>query len=236
MYDVYLLISEALPGLKAGASGELPTRRIGSADTSSLQPRSEERGFRDLCCKSEDNRIKKSGTDGGLPSTTFSTKSGAGFTLMEVILTLGILAILAVVTVAFSRQGSTDKELTLAVETMVSVLRDVQQRAITQRDGKRWGAFFEDRPAGSADRFQLFSDTYLAANVESTRFLTSLLTFDSSAAGWSGSPPAKEIIFRQRDGLPLLPVGDTNSVIIIKTADGSRSRTITVTADGTITY
>lgn len=158
-----------------------------------------------------------------------------GFTLLEILLVLAITAVLGVVGAVFNAQFRELKDLDAAISSIAAVVRDAQQKSITQEERDRWGIWLEVR-AGTAS-YLLFKGT--SAAVRARYQLPPTLAFDTS--GWSDVPPgtcpddcAAEVTFTPLDGLPS---GGTDVILEVHLVNDSASaRTITIFANGTISY
>lgn len=108
-----------------------------------------------------------------------------GLTMYEVILVMGITAILAAVGtinfVGFKRA----QDLQLTRNEIVSVLRNAQDRSITQVEETSWGVRVEN-PTSDRGVFELFRGaTYNPANVIARHTLRSGIEFTEPAPGTS---------------------------------------------------
>lgn len=120
--------------------------------------------------------------------------SRAGFTLVEVLLVLGIIGVLAGLTIPLVASLPATTNLQTAAESLASQLRRAQARAVAGWNGHAWGvAFFADRAtvfAGSSfsarDPLE-DEETILPATVSLTSALGSEVNFSPaglpSAAG-----------------------------------------------------
>lgn len=149
-----------------------------------------------------------------------------GFTLVEVLLVVVITAILATITLAFSYGIKSRKDLDLAVNSVAAVVRDAQQKSITQEDMKRWGVHLE---RNTISIYDLFKDVYVTANISAAYRLPSGVEFDNT--GWGGA--VKDVVFTQVDGLPS---NGANAIIIRLTDDTTINRQITISTNGTVAY
>ena len=149
-----------------------------------------------------------------------------GFTLIEILLTVAITASLATILFIFSYSLKTQKDLDGAINSVAAVVRDAQQKSITQEEMKKWGVHLEKN---SIQIYDLFKDIHLTANVLAQYSLPPSLEFDST--GWSGL--SKEIVFTQVDGLP---TNGQNVIIIRILNDPTTAKQITISANGTVSY
>ncbi|MEK7641277.1 MAG: type II secretion system protein [Patescibacteria group bacterium] len=136
-----------------------------------------------------------------------------GFTLIEILVVLGISIILA--TGGFLSLWNLKKHqaLRLAAESMVAFLRDAQSRSATQEGGLGWGVHFEN--SADRDSYWLFSGSATDDAVEKV-VLPAAVEYDMDTA-------SDEVLFSKVSGLPdsattvkIKLLGDDDSVITIK--------------------
>ncbi len=144
--------------------------------------------------------------------------SSRGFTLIEMLVVLGISVILA--TGGFLSLWNLRKHqaLRLAAESMVAFLREAQSRSATQEGGVGWGVHFEN--STDRDSYWLFSGSVIEDPVDKVA-LPATVGLDT---------PSDEVFFSKVSGLPDFP-----TIVKIKLlGDDSSVRTITINAQGTI--
>jgi len=119
-----------------------------------------------------------------------------GFTLLEVILVLAILAIIS--TISFSYLGGFK---TSSAGQIVGKLREAQGKAMTGEDNKKWGVHFDN--TGAEPFYDFFSTTNSYASgstIVETIYLTHLaqgITFTAPTSGQS-----IDVIFSKITGVP----------------------------------
>ncbi|KKR55666.1 MAG: hypothetical protein UT92_C0001G0009 [Candidatus Curtissbacteria bacterium GW2011_GWA1_40_24] len=149
------------------------------------------------------------------------------FTLIELLIVIGITVVLATISFLniFNFRGQNDLDLT--VKEIVVVLRNAQDRSISQESGSRWGVHFEN-PVSAGGFYDLFSGIdYSTSSLVSRSTLRSNLQFSDPAGGNS-----KDIIFSPVSGLP----GGSSTIIIFTKNNPSVSSTIIVNSNGQIQY
>ncbi len=100
--------------------------------------------------KSRPRRLKPSASGGG--------RSLTGFTLIEVLVTAGVLALIATF-LGLSLWGfRAGQRLTQQTTLVVMALRDAQQRSIVREDGMEWGVRFTNASSGQ-DLVTLFQQS-----------------------------------------------------------------------------
>ncbi len=149
------------------------------------------------------------------------------FTLIELLIVIGITAIISVVAFMnlFGYRGAQD--LDLAVREIVMSLRNAQDRSISQESGNRFGVHFEN-PAGADDFYDLFSGTtYATGTIIAKSALRPTVQFSDPASGIS-----KDVLFSPVSGLPSV----STTIIISLKRDASVSKTIIVNTNGNISF
>ena len=153
--------------------------------------------------------------------------SKSAFTFIELLIVIGIVVILASVTIPNFFNYRSRLQIELTAKKITVVLRNAQDNSISQEGGSPWGVYFENPVAGT-DFFALFSGTaYNPANVASKILLDSNIQFINPAANSSTT-----IIFSAVTGLPLASA----NIIISLANDLLASSTITVDSNGRIRY
>lgn len=141
-----------------------------------------------------------------------------GFTLIEILVVLGISIILATGGSLALWNFKKHQSLRLAAESIVAVLRDAQARSASQEDGLAWGVHFENSPSGP-DFYWIFGGDP-AVPVEKVS-LPPEVALETATAN---------VNFSKVSGLPA-----SAAVVKIKlSADDSVLRTININVQGTI--
>jgi len=146
--------------------------------------------------------------------TASITKSRPAYTLIDVMLTLAILAIAMSVTLPFLGLFRQSQTLEIQTRDVVQTLRDAQRRAQTGRLDRDWGVRFQ---TGS---FLLFAGSGF---VERMRAADDVHAVNASFS-FSGST---DVVFRKITGAPLSP--GTVSIVL-----GSERRDVSVNRVGGI--
>ncbi|MBI3045986.1 MAG: fibronectin type III domain-containing protein [Candidatus Harrisonbacteria bacterium] len=106
-----------------------------------------------------------------------------GFTLLETMVIMGILAILGSVGTLNIYGFKSEKELDLFAKELVNNLRDAQQKSITQESGEQWGIHIDASAAGN-DFYQLFYGAdYSSGTIVKTIVLPPNIQFTDPAPG-----------------------------------------------------
>lgn len=145
-------------------------------------------------------------------------KKTSAFTLIEILVVLGISVILGVGGFLSLANLRRHQALDLSANSMVAFLRDSQQKSISQDGGLGWGVHFENGP----DR-----DSYWRFSGFDPLVASEKITLPS---GVELSSVTGNVFFSKISGLP-----DSATVVKIRLLDDdSSSKTITINAQGSI--
>jgi len=153
----------------------------------------------------------------------------SGFTLLELLLALGVIAGLAAIAAVIYLGAYRQAMLDSAGQEMMVYLRFAQQRSISQEEGIGWGVHFEN-PSSGNPFFALFTgNPYNQNNIRERIFLPPQLKYLVPDSGQS-----IDVMF---DKLTGIPNGAQSVEIAFKSADASpaRKKTIHVNAAGVVT-
>lgn len=155
-----------------------------------------------------------------------------GLTLIEVLITVAVIAIIAPLAISSLFNYRRLQDLDSDVRSAVAFLRDAQQRAITQEQEMPWGVHFENPSTGS-DFYQLFQgDSFVAGTALTKAVLRSPVDFQAP-----GSGAFLDVVFSQLTGTPT-----STKIVTLKlaaadcVADPNSCQTITINPNGSITY
>ena len=90
--------------------------------------------------------------------------SDAGFTMMELLVTVAIVSIVAIAGFASLGNYRSAKNITLALDEVAAVLQGTQKRAITQENGLAWGVRFTNTTSSDLDHYEVFQGTSYATS------------------------------------------------------------------------
>lgn len=156
-----------------------------------------------------------------------NVKCHNAFTLIELLIVVGIVTVLAAVGIMNLLNYTQRQDLDFTAREIVSVLRNAQNRSVSQEDGLRWGVYFEN-PAAGTDFYDLFKGaTYSGGTLVSRATLRSGVQFVIPATGATST-----IIFSPATGLPTA----STTVKISLVSNSAASSTITINANGGIQY
>lgn len=148
-----------------------------------------------------------------------------GFTLIELLIVMSIAAIIATIGGLTLFSYRPEQDLDLAVKSIVTVLRDTQQKSIAQESESQWGVHFENVSDGR-DFYATFSGPSYSTST-AAYYLKSELEFSEPANGLT-----KDIIFAKVTGLP-----QSQESVKIRIANKPESeKTITINSNGKVEY
>ncbi len=149
-----------------------------------------------------------------------------GFTLIELIISIAIIAIIASIGIINLFSYRNRQDLSLNTGKIVEVLRNAQNRSISQENGTRWGVHFINVSAPNLDYYELFYGASYALNtIVSTATLPSNITFEVPSV-------SSTIIFSPITGLP----NASTTVKIYLLSNPTTSSTIIISNNGNISF
>jgi len=104
-------------------------------------------------------------------------RKGKGFTLLELLVVVGITTILSGIGVSTYINQQRAKLLDTSVQEIVGYLHYAQQKSMAQEGGNQWGVHFEN-PASGDDFYALYTGTSYTSP-EETRYLPKGITFST---------------------------------------------------------
>ncbi len=130
-----------------------------------------------------------------------------GTTLVELLITTGIIVIIATLMIPSFINFQNRKVLSNSTVELLGYLRDVQQKSISQEGGNQWGIYIET--SGSRDSYKIFyGPSYAGGTVTTVVYLPVKIQFINPTQGLT-----REIIFSKLTGLPAS--SDTISLSLI---------------------
>jgi type II secretory pathway pseudopilin PulG len=126
--------------------------------------------------------------------------ASAAFSLIEVMVVLGVMIILSVVAFTSLVGKRSTADLNNTTEQIAALLRESQSHAQAQDQGTVWGVHFASVSSTSPAFFALFKGSWSAANLVGGEYpLPPELSFATSAVPAAGT---LDVIFSQLTGLP----------------------------------
>ena len=144
-------------------------------------------------------------------------KPSKGFTMIELLIVMGITAVLGGVAMSnyFGYQSSVSVDN--AASELLGTLRDAQQRAISQDEQAAWGVRIT-AVSGANDYYELFyGDSYATGTILSRTTLSGDLDFYAPVQGTT-----LEIVFTKSTGLP----SNDRAIAIISKRNSSMAKSI----------
>ncbi len=117
-------------------------------------------------------------------------RNSRGLSLVEIIFSIAILAVLAITSIIWFMNYQRQTELNSASKTVMDILRDAQFRSISGKDFKKWGVYFD----ASGEKIVLFCDEgsgYDSAVVKEENYLSGFVKITNVSLNGEG----KEILF-----------------------------------------
>lgn len=163
-------------------------------------------------------------------------KTPKGFTLIEVLLVMGITSILLVIGAIsmFGYIGS--QNLETETRAIIALMRDAQTRSMSQENESRWGVYLANASSDrdyyaifQADETLVASSTYtgVPGTTLEQKTMRSSVEFVSPANG-----STTVILFSKVSGLP----NASTTITLQKTGDTSSERTIFISGNGKVDY
>jgi len=163
-----------------------------------------------------------------IPNSKFfsSRKARKAFTLMEVLIVIGVTAVIAGIGISSYVSQQRAKLLDNTAQEIVGYLRYAQQKSIAQEQGEQWGVHF-DNPSSGSDFYALYTGTTYSSP-EETRYLSSGIEYESPTAGNS-----IDVSFNKLTGISAT---STTQSITIKSTVTNSTTTISISGQGLISY
>lgn len=142
-----------------------------------------------------------------------------GFTALEILVSLAIMALLAAVSIGAFSKVRNAKSLDSAVESASSLIREARSRALASEDGSQFGVYFE------ASRAVLFKGTVFTEGDPDNK----VYELPGVAEIFNVSFSASSTVFKKLTGDPQSP-----GEVSIRLKDASGSRTIFINEVGLV--
>jgi len=164
-----------------------------------------------------------------------------GFTLLEVLIVMGIVAVLAAAGSGFYANYNKNVEIKSLSQTIIFDLKQAQAKSMDGVGGFKWGIHFVNPPSG-LDYYEIFSTPtdYSAKVIDTTKYLSSGITFFDPI-----SNSTKDIIFNKISGgatassVSLLSQNTMKTIYVFglgNITDNPTCSTYSVTGPDTLTY
>lgn len=151
----------------------------------------------------------------------------AGISLMEIIVVIGIFAVLAASVSFFPAGFFREKSLGDDAVKIAFTLRSARNRAVAQESGSKWGVHFVNNASGG-DYYQVFKgDAFASGTIVERINLNESVQFVSPA-----SAASIDVLFEKMSGLP----PGASTIIISLIGDPTKTKTITIFGNGQVDY
>jgi prepilin-type N-terminal cleavage/methylation domain-containing protein len=164
-------------------------------------------------------------------------KITGGFTLIEVLLVMGITSILLVMGVMSMLGYLNSQNLETEARAMIALLGDAQSKSMSQDNNSRWGVYFKNETEGTRDSYVIFqADEALVASTTHVGVPGVALEQKTMRSNIELVSPAEAttttILFSKVSGLP-----DASTTIVLQTTDNASSqKTIYISGNGKLDY
>lgn len=144
-----------------------------------------------------------------------------GFTLLELIITISILAILSITGVSSYRSYTKNVEVTSTVQSIVTHLRQAQAKAMANDSGYKWGVMFVNNP--TEDHYTIYSTLGVFGGAVDTEtfYLPKNVSFSSPANNQS-----TDVLFTRISG--------TTTATSVTLFSENITKTISITSAGIV--
>src|SRR5258708_4815968 len=122
----------------------------------------------------------------------------AGFSIIEIVIVLGIVAVARVIATLSLVNKKSSVNLNNVMQQIAATLREAQSKSVANDSGVVWGVHF-DNPANNSAFYALFKSSYVPANTLASYPLPSGVIYASSSVTSGGSV---DVTFTQYSGLP----------------------------------
>jgi len=153
--------------------------------------------------------------------------SNKGFTLLEIILTMGILAILATAGFGLYYGFQTNIKVDEVAGNIATILRHARANSISGEQGAQWGVRFVYPQTGDSYYDVFWGENYASATTTERSFLTTGVIFTNPAAS-----STLDVIFSRRSGS--LENSTTTLTVSIKNEAGDIMKNIIIEPNGLI--
>jgi prepilin-type N-terminal cleavage/methylation domain-containing protein len=151
----------------------------------------------------------------------------SGFSLIELLIVVGITIVITTAGYLVMSRRPATTELQAGTSTAVALVREAQQKALTNASSTRWGVRFNNTTS-TMPSLQLFaSSSYDGARIANYVALPSRISFESTSL----LPGAtRDIIFATGTGFPV-----ATSSVVLRVRQGTEGFTLTISNVGVVT-
>lgn len=143
-----------------------------------------------------------------------------GFTLIEVLVSLAILAVIATLGAVSFSGANTDRALTIEVEKTLTVLAKARSQTLAAKDGAVYSVHFEER------KEVLFRGSVYSAEAATNQAQALNTAVKISALALAGG--GSEVVFQKLTGA----TAQSGTITLAAVRDAGKTKVITITATG----
>ena len=152
-----------------------------------------------------------------------------GFSLIELVLVVGAIAVIAAIVFPDLRGRRSVTELDLTTRAIGAVLREAQQNALLGASSSAWGVHFDN--TDESPFYALYAGTYTASSTDTRALLPKRLRFRATSV-----PPGESLDVLFSAGTGRAAQSYAIGIELNETAGSVTSTTITVSQSGNIQY
>ena len=164
-------------------------------------------------------------------------RASRGFTLIEVLLVMGITAVLLVMG-AINMLGYIGRQnLESETRAIVALMRDAQSKAMSQEEESRWGVYLYNNAGEDRDYYAIFqADEALVASTSYNGIPGTTLERKTMRSNVEFTSPDSAtstiILFSKVSGLP----NASTTAVLQRVDDASNQKTVYISGNGKIDY
>jgi prepilin-type N-terminal cleavage/methylation domain-containing protein len=151
-----------------------------------------------------------------------------GYTLAETLVVMGIILVLALISVTSFVNRRSRSQLASTASTMAGLLREAQSRSVSQSSSTAWGVHFEN--SATMPFFALFASPYSSSAHAGYYPLPASVGYATSSVG-AGS--YAEVVFTQISGAA---TGSSSISIYLRQGGAQVSSTLSISPAGSVSY
>jgi prepilin-type N-terminal cleavage/methylation domain-containing protein len=159
----------------------------------------------------------------------FAIRSSAGFTLVELLISIAIIVILGAVTFGSFLNAKNSGDLSNTAKQIAALVRQAQTQSVQDYRGAAWGVRFANGAGSpSATFYAFFSGAYSTSTTTGYYRLPTTVAFTSSTLPASSS---RDVIFS-----PISGFTTSTSIGLYLVGQPSMSSTILIATSGVVSY